>query len=35
LAADETLAPLLSAWVRRLLESPPRFIDRAGKRVLT
>ncbi len=35
LAGDETLAPLLSAWVRRLLESPSRFIDRPGKRVLT
>ncbi len=35
LAENETLAPLLSAWVRRLLESPTPFIDRAGKRVLT
>jgi hypothetical protein len=35
LAEDETLPPLLSAWVRRLLESPSQFIDRAGKRVLT
>ncbi len=35
LAGDETLPPLLAAWVRRLLESPSPFVDRAGKRVLT
>jgi hypothetical protein len=35
LAGDETLPPLLSAWVRRLVESPPQIIDSAGKRVLT
>lgn len=34
LAEDETLPPLLAAWVRRLLESPSPFVDRAGKRVI-
>jgi hypothetical protein len=34
LAEDETVPPLLAAWVRRLLESSIPFVDRAGKRVL-
>ncbi|MFI5182396.1 MAG: hypothetical protein ACHQPI_13500 [Thermoanaerobaculia bacterium] len=35
LAEDETLPPLLAAWVRRLLEFRTPFVDRGVKRVLT
>lgn len=35
LAADETLPPLVSAWARRLAESPGSFIDSGRRRVLT